>query len=79
MKLPKDCLLEKICPKDATRTTLAAFSDHKNDIKVGDNVTVTELGVNAVVIEIVGDGNLCLKFTDGDEGSYSTEEVEALA
>ena len=24
MKLPKDCLLEKICSKDATRTTLAA-------------------------------------------------------
>ena len=51
----------------------------KNEIKVGDNVTVTELGMNAVVTKILADGDFCLEFTDGDEGSYSTQEVEALA
>ena len=46
---------------------------------VGDLVTVTEIGMKAVVVKIHADGDLSLRFADGDEGSYSTQEVEALA
>ena len=45
-------------------------------IKVGDLVTVTEIGMKAVVVKIHADGDLSLRFADGDEGNYSKEEVE---
>ena len=49
-----------------------------NDIKVGDKVTVTEEGMNAVVVKIHADGDFSVRFDDGEEGSYSVAEVEKL-
>lgn len=43
---------------------------------VGEIVTVTELGSHAVVVKIHADGDIAVRFEDGDEGNYCEEEVE---
>lgn len=68
-------------------TTLSLITGNKNAqkgavprvplfVRLGDTVTVTELGVDAVVVKIHADGDIAVRFDDGDEGSYSEEEVE---
>lgn len=45
-------------------------------VRVGDTVTVTEDNAKGIVIKIHADGDIGVRFEDGDEGSYSTAEVE---
>jgi len=44
----------------------------------GDRVWVTELGEEAIVRKVHDDGDMSLEFSNGDEGSYSSQEVTAI-
>ena len=54
------------------------MNTEKDQIKVGDKVSVKEEGMNAVVTKILEDGDLDLRFEDGDQGFYSPAEVDKL-
>jgi hypothetical protein len=65
-----------------TRALVIASDDGSAEVRgdevafsIGDRVTVVELGVDATVLKFHADGDLSVRFSDGDEGNYSREEV----
>jgi len=46
--------------------------------KIGDKVMVTAEGQEAEVVKVHADGDIEVRFVDGEQGSYSPNEVEAL-
>lgn len=45
-------------------------------VVLGRSVTVTEEGMEAEIVKIHPDGDLYVRFEDGEEGSYSLNEIE---
>ena len=43
---------------------------------IGRTATVTEEGTEAEIVEIHPDGDISVRFSDGEEGSYSLSEIE---
>lgn len=48
----------------------------KNMLKIGEKVVVTEEGLEAEVLRIFENGDIEVRFLDGEEGSYNTSEVK---
>lgn len=69
---------------EVTAKFRARFSKQSIEVAIGDRVTVIESGMDATVtesdmdatvIKIHADGDLSLRFSNGDEGNYSREEI----
>ena len=74
----RECYFVHVERDKPTRQTTKTQKTKTMKIEEGTQVLVSEEGQEATVIAVSNDGMIEVEFSDGEIGSYSANEVEAI-